>query len=105
MRAGTLRHFVAIEEPTEGQNEYGEPVAAWTTVHEAWASREDLAGREFFSAQTINAEVTTRFRLRYRDGLTSKMRLKDGSTLYDIASVQDPDGRGRELIIMAARKG
>jgi SPP1 family predicted phage head-tail adaptor len=105
MRAGLLRHRVTIEAPTETQNEFGEPVAGWKPFIEAWASREDLAGRETFQAQQVSAEVTTRFWLRYVDGITAKMRLISDGVVYNVHSVADPDGRRRALVLLAERKG
>jgi SPP1 family predicted phage head-tail adaptor len=106
MNPGELRHRITIEAPTDTQNEYGEPVQGWQPIATVWAAKQDLAGREFVAAQQTQAEVTTRFRLRYRDGITAKMRIRtaDG-TLYNVASVQDPDGYRRETIIMAKREG
>lgn len=104
MRAGKLRHRIQIETLTTGRDIYGEPVETWTLFALVWASREDLAGREFFAAQQVNAEVTTRFGIRFIEGLTPQMRVRDGGTLYDLESVQDPDGRARELILLATRK-
>ena len=103
MRAGTLRHLLAIEAPAEAQNAFGEPVETWASFATVWASREDLTGREAFLAQQTKAEVTTSFRLRYLPGVTAKMRILSDSILYQIESIQDPDGRGRELVIMARR--
>jgi SPP1 family predicted phage head-tail adaptor len=105
MRAGELRHRITIEHATEVQDEYGEPLKVWAPFVEAWASREDLTGREAFQAQQVRAELTTRFGMRYVDGITAKMRVNAGGVLYDIASVADPEGRGRTLIIMAERQG
>jgi SPP1 family predicted phage head-tail adaptor len=105
MRAGLLRHTVTVEAPTETQNEYGEPATTWTTVATVYARREDLTGREYFAAQQVNSETTTRFTLRYIAGITTKHRLLCDSVQYDIAAVQDPDGRQRELVIMAVHRG
>lgn len=104
MRAGKLRHFTTIEAPTSGQDKYGEPIEAWGTFLQVWASREDLAGREFFAAQQTGTEVTTRFRMRYQFGITPTMRINADGVLYDIQSVQDPDGKRRETIVMAKRR-
>lgn len=101
MRAGKLRYRVSIMEPVETQNEYGEAITTWNALAVVWASKEDLAGREYFAAQQTESEVTTRFRMRYHAGLTSKMRLTLSGTDYDIQSIADPDGRTRELVIMA----
>jgi SPP1 family predicted phage head-tail adaptor len=103
MRAGTLRHRITIEAATVA-NVYGEEVETWSAIAEVFAAREDLSGREFFAAQQTNAEVTTRFRVRYIDGVTAKMRVYSDGVPYDIESVQDPDGRRRELILLTVRK-
>jgi SPP1 family predicted phage head-tail adaptor len=105
MDAGKLRHRVTIESPSTARDEFNEPVPGWNTVADAWASREDLTGRELFQAQAVAAEVTTRFRLRYADGIKAEMRLLCGGEAFDIKSVADPDGRRRELIILATRAG
>jgi len=105
MRAGSLRHRVSVEHFTSTQNEYGEPVETWSEFLEIWAAREDLTGREYFSSQQVNAEVTTRFRTRYVPGLSAKMRLNDAGTFYEILSVQDPDGRNSSLILLTKRLG
>ncbi|HEX7119399.1 MAG TPA: phage head closure protein [Longimicrobiales bacterium] len=106
MLAGRLRHRITIEHPVSAQNEYGEPVEDWATFAEAWASREDLAGREYFAAKQTLSEVTTRFRLRYIEGISPKMRILSDGLAYKIVSPpQDPEGRRRELIIMAKRVG
>jgi SPP1 family predicted phage head-tail adaptor len=49
--------------------------------------------------------VTTRFGMRFRDGITAKMRLLSDGIAYNVASVADPDGRKRTLVVMAAREG
>lgn len=103
MQAGKLRHQVTIEAPTTTPNAFGERVETWAPFATVWASREDLAGREAFVAAQWRADVTTRFTLRFLDGVTAKMRVNDGGTLYNIASVSDPEGRGRTLVIIAAR--
>lgn len=100
MRIGKLRHRVTIEEPLRTQNEYGEPVTIWLPVYTTYAAKEDLAGREYFAGQTTKSEVTTRFRIRYKDGLHSTMRVYHDGEHYDIQAVQDPDGYRRELILM-----
>lgn len=105
MRAGKLRHRIRIEAPGTVQDKYGEPVEGWTTFAEVWASREDLTGREAFAAQQVNAEVTTRFGLRFLPGMTANMRVQCEGIGYDLQSVADPDGRGRELVLYAVRQG
>lgn len=95
-----LRHLVTIQQLVETQNAYGEIIAVPQTFATAWGSVEDLAGREFFAAQQINAEVTTRIRIRYLAGILPQMQAIANGRTYDILAVLDPDGRRRELQLM-----
>lgn len=105
MRAGSLRHRIVIEVATATRDATGEPIETWSTFAEVYASRVDLAGREGFLAQQVKATVSTKFRVRPVDGLKAKMRIRSDGEVYDIESIQDPDGRGRELIILTSRRG
>ncbi|AMP15492.1 phage head-tail joining family protein [Collimonas pratensis] len=67
-----------------------------------YAKKEDLSGRELFAAQAAQSEVTTRFRIRYRTGVTAKMRLLCDGVIYNIEAVLDRDGRKRELQLMCS---
>ena len=101
MRAGLLRHRVTIQEKgTVERNSYGEEVITWAEVDTVWGSVEPLLGKEFLAAKREGAEVTTRIRIRYRSGITPTMRVVWGSHTYDIESVVEVEGRGRELQLM-----
>lgn len=106
MNAGKLRHKVDIEHLVAGspdQNQYGEPDETWTVLHnDIWASVEPLSGRELFAAQEHHSEINTRIRIRYRSGITAKMRVVFESTNYNILAVIDKDSRRRELELMCA---
>ncbi len=102
LRAGDLRHRLRIESRSLSRDAAGGTLETWTLYAEAWAAIEPLRGREFFAAEGMNAELTTRLRLRYLAGVTPEMRAvgPDG-TLYDIKTVIDIGGRGRELELLA----
>lgn len=103
IRAGALRHRIIIEQGTPSQNDFGEETLAWSTLATVWAKKEDLSGNELFHAQQVNAEVTTQFQIRHRGDVTAKMRINLGGTFYNVLSPQDPDGRGRELLLLCSR--
>ena len=96
---------MVIEQSASSQNALGEPVETWTLYKETWAEKEDLLGREFFAAQQTLGESVTRFRLRYIDGVTTKMRVKCMDAVYNIVSAADPDGRRATLVLDTVRKG
>ena len=94
MRSGRLRQRVTIETPTESQSATTGAVSkTWATFATRWAEKLDLSGREFFAARQVNAETTTRWRLRFVSGITKKMRITHGGLVYAILSVLQPDGR------------
>jgi SPP1 family predicted phage head-tail adaptor len=100
VRAGELRHRVTIQGRTITRNSYGEEKVDWMPVATVWAEVTDLSGREYFAAQQVQAEVTTRIRIRYRPGVAPEMRVVAGARTFDILAVLDPDGRRRELHLM-----
>lgn len=100
MRSGTLRHKITIQTSTSTPNAVGEPVVTWTTYATPRAEVVDLSGREFFAAQSVHSEVTTRIRIRHRDGIVPKMRAVHGSRTFDVLSVTDATGRERELHLL-----
>ncbi len=101
MKAGMLRHRVTIQQATETQNSYGEIVQAWTTVATVWASIEARGVRESFAASQQFATADHIITIRYRSGVTAKMRIVYGSRVFDIQGAVDPDGRKRTLMIYA----
>lgn len=87
MHSGALRHKIIIQQPAGVRDSNGQMVETWTTFATVWASVEPLQGREFFAADQINSEITTRIRLRYLSGITQDMRISFDSRIYDIRSI------------------
>lgn len=106
MFAGKLRHKVDIEHQSAGSPQQfgtGEPDVAWIVfLNDIWAAVEPLSGRELFAAQEFHSEVTTRIRLRYRDGITAAMRVAFESRHYNILYIIDPEERHRELHLLCS---
>lgn len=99
MFAGRLRHRVTVEQVTEAVDSFNEPDETWTTRATRWGEVLPQDGREFFSAQQINAEITHLVRMRYLAGVTPKMRLRLGTRIIKILSVINVEERSRELLI------
>ena len=106
MNAGRLRHKIDIEHlvaASPDQTPEGAPDETWTVLlNDIWAAVEPLNGRELFAAQEHHGEVTTRIRIRYRTGITDKMRVAFDGTYYDIKYILDPEMRHRELHLLCA---
>ena len=100
MKAGRLREVVVLERLTGEENENGEPLDRWAPIATVSAAVEPLNGREFFASARLNAEVTTRIRIRYYDGLTKWDRVAHGDLRYRIESIIDPQSQRKEMVLM-----
>lgn len=101
IRAGQLRHRVTIQKATETQDVSGDVVQTWGTHARPWVAVEGLSGVELFTARQTRAEAELKFHARNVNGVTPKMRILWGTRVFDITAVLDPDGRGRELTLVA----
>lgn len=102
MRAGNLRHSIIIQRATVAQDACGQPVETWATFATANAEILPLRGTELFSAQQFETKVTSKIRIRYIKGVSSKMRVLFGSRVYQVESIIDSRERHVELVLMCS---
>ena len=100
MRAGKLRQRLVIQAATETKNDFGEPIKTWADWATVWGAVEPLRGRELWAAREKQARLDTRIRIRYREGVTPKMRVVFGDHIYEIDSVIDEEMRHANLQLM-----
>lgn len=113
MRAGDLRDRVTIQRNLDARSGSG----AVLDQFEDWLTRiaakvENITGGERWAQAQPIADVTTRIRIRYRAGLTPKMRVKhergSGSPtlvdLYDVEAVIPADSRSVEVFLMCRKR-
>ncbi len=101
IRSGQLRKRIVIQEKTVTRDATNDEVITWGTFGSRWAKFRALRGRELFEAQQLNASIDTEFSCRFLAGVTAEMRVLLGSRIFPIVSPPiDPDGRGRELILL-----
>lgn len=101
IRAGALRKRIVIQSATETRDAVNDVLTTWATFGSRWARMRPLRGRELFEAQQLTASVDTEFSCRFLAGVTAGMRVLLGSRVFSIVSPPiDPDGRGRELVLL-----
>lgn len=106
MRAGKLRHRVALQQKMQTQDPAtGELLDDWVTFATVWASVEPLSAREFIAAQAGQSEITARVVLRYRDGITAEMRLVHQGQIYNIHGVLPDPVSGRHYLTLPVSMG
>lgn len=99
MIAGTLRRRVEFQRRSGAQDTFGADLDTWTTVATVWGSVQDIRGMLRYAAEEYQAQVTTEIIIRWRSDLTPAMRaVADGRT-FQIQSIQDQEGRHRELVL------
>lgn len=113
MRAGPLRHRGTLQRNLNARSSTG----AVKDEYEDWLVRiacavEPVTGSErWVQAQPV-ADITCRIRIRYRPGVTAKMRFlhqrESGSPtlidIYDIEAVVPADGRKVELHLLCRKR-
>lgn len=104
MRAGLLRHRVTIQQRTESQGGTGEVTWTWADLSTVWAAIEPVSEREYFAAAQVQSEAVTRIRMRYRDDIRPKMRVKFGARYFDIQGVRQAFGEFKELHLMCVER-
>lgn len=85
LKAGKLRHRITIEAPVETRDpDSGEVLVSWTPLYtKVAAAIEPLSVKEFIASKTLQSQITAHITIRYRDGLTAKMRINHNGKIYN----------------------
>lgn len=97
--AGKLRHQITIQQPTRTQDSFGEPLLTWSAFAVTRASVEPIVGRELTQAAKVEGDMTHRVYVRFRDGITTDMRILHRGRVFNILSVGDVEERERRIEI------
>jgi len=99
MRAGALRHSVALQSATETLATSGQSTESWSTYATVWARVSPTkSGERVLGDQTIAARTHT-IEIRYNWTVTTKHRILWDSRYFYILSIVDPDERGISLLL------
>jgi SPP1 family predicted phage head-tail adaptor len=101
---GRMRHRIKILQPTLQQDTTGGlNVNQNAVVATTWASIEAMSAQEKFAAHEFITEVSHKIIIRWRRGITAKMRVLMSSNqhkrLFLIESVLNPDERNKSLAL------
>lgn len=105
--AGKLRHRVAIERRVNQQDaSTGAVTPVWVAVATSVpAEIVPLSVREYLSAAALQSQIVARVVIRYRSGIDATMRIKHGSTIYNIEGVLADTDSGREYLTLPCSAG
>ena len=98
MRAGHLRHRIAIQTDTETRDSDGGIVHNWSTDETVWGAVNPVAGDEKIDGQRYVSTATHKITIRYYSGqLTPSQRLVFGLRIFGILSIMNKYERDREI--------
>ena len=103
MRAGKMHRWITIEQFTAVQDAFGQETKTWNEFASVWTQKADIKARERFAAQQDIAEETTRFRMRYLEGVSPKMRIVHDGKVYNITGIAELGRRAGLEITTEAR--
>lgn len=108
LRAGELRHRIALDRPTVVQDPVtGDLTKGWEEVAQVWAQITASSARERIAAQAAQSSVAGRIVIRHRPDIDASWRVRELATgrLFDIEGViPDPDSR-REWLTLPYSQG
>ena len=93
MRAGLLEKKIIIESKSEVIDSVGDISLTWATHATVWANIMVNSGKEFTQAREQHSSLSRIITIRFLSTVTSKMRVNDGGTYYNILAAFDPIGR------------
>jgi SPP1 family predicted phage head-tail adaptor len=102
MNPGKLNKRITLQSYQSIKDDEGIVSKQWVNLMTVYASVEPLSGREYWQAAATQSENTVKFLIRYKQNITSDLRLIYNNKSYDVKSVIDPNEAHKELILMCA---
>lgn len=96
----TLRHMV--ESPPDANRSSVQTYAQYDVV---WAEKVEAGGREYYAAQQVQAEIATRFRIRYRSDVLATDRISFDGRDFNITHIQELGRREALMLFATAVRG
>lgn len=101
---GELRQLASLEAATRAPDEGGGATLVWSQVAQLWCAIRPLSGSEVAATDRLVPTQRHEVWMRWRDGVTTDMRLVFAERVLDIRAVVDPDGRRHFLRLVAEEK-
>jgi len=102
-RTAAMRKRCTIQQPTETQDSFGQPVVTWTDfMANEPCQFVPTGGTENMRGRQLEATVAGIFRVRYRVGYTTKMKVVYENHSYGIKYINPVEGLERFIELMVA---
>ncbi len=99
MRAGRLRHRVAIQAKSQAPDDMNQMVDTWSTAASVWADIKPMRAAEGYEAQQNVPRCTHEITMRYTDAVDANMRIVYDSRNFYIQGIRNIEERNFMLIL------
>lgn len=89
MNAGDLDRRITVQRCTEAPDSFGQVIPTWSTLAVVWAKVERNGGGEKFATDQRTSRSEAAFTIRYRAGITPKMRVLFDGEVWEIEAVDE----------------
>jgi len=100
MRAGKLRHRLALRSNTPTYDANGQPDDSYSTIATVWGSVSPLDGRETEFADKVTAEATHIVVIRYDSNIDVEYQIAHDSRTLQVVSIIDKDDRNIQQTLL-----
>lgn len=104
-----MHHWLTFESLVEEMDSDGARVEVWAPAFDTGSTMPaevaPLSGRELTAAAATQSRVTHRILIRYRDGITAKLRAVERETVYNIEAVISDQKSGLRYLTLLASTG
>lgn len=101
---GRMRDRVSIQSETRTSDGRGGYTKTWTTLATVWAQISPLRAAEQVEAGALQGVTVFRATIRYRDDVTTPMRVLWGSRVFNIRGITNTDERKRFTELLCEEK-
>lgn len=104
MQVGRLRDRIIIQTYTDSIGTNGENTRTWSTFDTVFAEIKPISGREYLQNEQVRGEISHVIKIRFRSGILPKMRVTDGTRIFEIVAVLPDRTNAKNIQIMANEK-
>jgi SPP1 family predicted phage head-tail adaptor len=102
--SGKLNRQGVLQSETVTRGASGQALSTWSNVATVWFAMLDQSGREVVTAREVLPEMTHTLMIRYRAGVTGKLRFVYGARIFDVLAVRNPE-EANEMLLLDCKEG
>ena len=103
MQVGKLRDLITVQTYADTIAANGETTKSWTTFAQVFAEIRPVSGREYMQGEKVQGDVSHVIYIRHLPGLLNKMRITDGTRIFQIMSAL-PDRTNNKMMTIYANE-